>query len=73
MLLGHTKAGEFLWQMQLDGLDINPKPHPPALKTQNGYYFTYDKKFRPLLNPPKPGQSKFDQVLEWAKEQANNK
>ena len=37
------------------------------------YYFSYDKKFRPLLNPPRPDQSKFDQVLEWAIQQAENK
>ena len=73
MLLGHTKAGEFLWQFQMDGLEIKPKLHPPSLKLQDGYYFSYDNKFRSLLNPPKPGQSKFDQVLEWAKEQANYK
>ena len=73
ILRNFSKAGEFLWQLQLDGLEINHKPHLPALKSQDGYYFSYDKKFRPLLNPPRPEQSIFDQVLEWAIQQAENK
>jgi hypothetical protein len=31
------------------------------------------KKFRPLLDAPAPGQSKFDQILEWAKKQQKSK
>jgi len=29
----------------------------------------YDEKFRPLLQAPAPGQSKFDHILAWAKKQ----
>ena len=40
----------------------------PTLYPQEGYHFKYDPKFRPLLNPPDPGQSKFDQIFKWAME-----
>jgi hypothetical protein len=26
----------------------------------------YERKYRPLLDPPKSGQSKNEQILEWA-------
>jgi hypothetical protein len=45
----------------------------PTLYPNNGYYFEYDPKFRPLLNPPAPEQSKFDQILEWAKQQVDKR
>ncbi|WPD24270.1 MAG: trypsin-like peptidase domain-containing protein [Candidatus Electrothrix scaldis] len=62
---------KFLWQLKLDGLEFLPEDYTPILTlyAQNGYNFLYDPKFRPLLNPPPPGQSKFDQVLEWAEKQ----
>jgi len=54
-------------------LEIQPTPRIPTLYDQEGYYFVYDKKFRPLLNPSAPGQSKFEQIFEWAKQQAGEK
>jgi hypothetical protein len=50
---------EFFWGVQLVGLEYVPRP-----KDQE-----YDPKFRPLLDPPAPGQTKFVQILEWAKKQ----
>ncbi len=58
----------FLWQVKQDGLEFT-RDYVPSLFPHDGYHFVYDKKFRPLLNPPSPGQSKFDQVLEWAQAQ----
>ena len=58
----------FLWQVKQDGLEFT-RDYVPSLFSHEGYHFVYDKKFRPLLNPPSPGQSKFDQVLEWAQAQ----
>ncbi len=68
-----SEAIQFLWGLKLVNLEIQPAPRVPTLYDQDGYYFGYDKKFRPLLNPPKPGQSKFEQVFEWALEQSGEK
>ncbi|UCF90381.1 MAG: PD40 domain-containing protein, partial [Desulfobacterales bacterium] len=63
-----SKGIDFFWQVRREGLefhsDITPTLHPQA-----GYSFIHDPKFRPLLKPPAPGQTKFDQILEWAKTQ----
>ncbi|WLE97026.1 MAG: trypsin-like peptidase domain-containing protein [Candidatus Electrothrix communis] len=60
--LYHTfiKALKFLWQLDVQGLDIveTNRRTPADLK-----------KYGTLLAPPPPGQSKFDQVLEWAEKQ----
>lgn len=58
----------FLWQVKQKGLEFR-SDYVPSLFPYDGYHFVYDKKFRPLLNPPSHGQSKFDQVLEWAQAQ----
>ncbi|MCI5128008.1 MAG: hypothetical protein D3907_05795, partial [Candidatus Electrothrix sp. AUS3] len=60
--LYHTfiDAVKFLWQLDVQGLEIvETKRRTPADL----------KKYGTLLNPPPPGQSKFDQVLEWAQKQ----
>ncbi|MCI0690503.1 hypothetical protein L0337_00685 [candidate division KSB1 bacterium] len=54
-------------------MEIYEAPRVPTLYEQDGYYFVYDKKFRPLLRPPKSGQGKFEQIFEWAKQQAGEK
>ena len=69
VLLSLTNTGEFLWQLQRQGLDIVEKSRNLTNKPQDDYFFSYDSEFRPLLNPPDPGQSKFEQVLQWSKEQ----
>ncbi|RWX51380.1 WD40 repeat, partial [Candidatus Electrothrix marina] len=60
--LYHTfiKAVKFLWQLDVHGLEIveTNRRTPADLK-----------KYSTLLAPPPPGQSKFDQVLEWAEKQ----
>ncbi|WYD79431.1 MAG: hypothetical protein V8K32_08920 [Candidatus Electrothrix gigas] len=66
--LYHTfiEAVKFLWQLDVEGLEIveTERRTPADLK-----------KYGTLLAPPPPGQSKFEQVLEWAQQQqeANNK
>jgi hypothetical protein len=60
------EAIRFLWQMERDGLKFKRSPRVPTLKPIDEYGFVHAKKFRPLLAPPKPGQTKLDQVLEWA-------
>ncbi len=59
--LYHTfiEAVKFLWQLDVQGLEIVHKERSPADM----------KRFGSLLSPPPPGQSKFDQVLEWAEKQ----
>ncbi|MCI5149415.1 MAG: hypothetical protein D3916_08510, partial [Candidatus Electrothrix sp. MAN1_4] len=60
--LYHTfiEAVKFLWQLDVQGLEIvETKRRTPADL----------KKYGTLLAPPPPGQSKFDQVLEWAEKQ----
>jgi WD40 repeat protein len=53
------EAVKFLWQLDVQGLEIVHKERTPADM----------KKFGTLLAPPPPGQSKFDQVLKWAEKQ----
>jgi len=50
-----SEAIQFLWGVKLIKLQIQPAPRVPTLYDQDGYYFVYDKKFRPLLNPPLKG------------------
>jgi hypothetical protein len=59
--LYHTfiEAVKFLWQLDVQGLEIVHKERTPADM----------ERFGSLLAPPPPGQSKFDQVLEWAEKQ----
>jgi hypothetical protein len=60
------------WQVGRVELEFK-RQAKPTLYPQEGYYFKYDSKFRPLRNPPGPGQSKFDQILEWAKQQVDRR
>ncbi len=68
-----SEAIQFLWGFKLVNLEIRDLPRIPTLYDRDGYYLVYDKKFRPLLNPPRQGQSKFEQVFEWALEQSREK
>ena len=72
LLSSFFEGATFFWQVQKQGLEFT-RNVIPALFPQEGYCFVYDKKFRPLLNPPAPGKSKFDQILEWAKTQVSKK
>ncbi|WP_417914539.1 eIF2A-related protein [Candidatus Electronema sp. JM] len=53
------EAVKFLWELDVQGLEIVHKERTPADM----------ERFGSLLAPPPPGQSKFDQVLEWAEKQ----
>jgi hypothetical protein len=57
-----TEGVEFFWGVKLEGFEY--------IKVDER---SKDKKFRPLLDAPAQGQSKFDQILEWAKEQRKGK
>ena len=61
-----AKGVEFFWQVRREELEFKHQVKP-NLYPQDGYHFKYNPKFGPLLKPPAPGQSKFDQILEWAK------
>jgi len=50
-----SEGAEFFWGVKLEGFEYK-KRHVPT-----------HKKFQPLLDPPAPGQTKFEQILEWAK------
>ena len=56
----------FLWQYELNGLSIKYQKRETILNPKGGYYFDYDARFRPLLNPPASGQTKFEQAFQWA-------
>jgi hypothetical protein len=53
-------------------MEVKPNSSTLAINPQNGYKFSDDKKFQPLLNPPKPDQTKYDQALGWTTEQSKN-
>ncbi len=72
LLNAFFEGATFFWQVQKQKLEFTQNVIP-TLFPQEGYCFVYDKKFRPLLNPPPPDQSKFDQILEWAKTQVSEK
>jgi hypothetical protein len=57
-----------LWQVERDGLEFKPKVIP-TLKPGDEYAFVHDKRFRPLLDPPPAGMSKYDQVMAWAQQE----
>jgi WD40 repeat protein len=59
---------EFFWQTRREELEFKQQVKS-NLYHQNGYQFKFNPKFYPLIKPPAPGQSKFDQILEWAKVQ----
>jgi hypothetical protein len=51
-----TEGVQFFWQVGRVELEIK-RQVTPTLYPNDGYYFEYDPKFRPLLNPPAPEQS----------------
>ena len=63
------EALKFLWEMELDDLHFVHQPREPRLLPLEGYYFTYDTKFRPLLDLPLPGETKMAQLVRWLEEQ----
>lgn len=56
------EAAEFLWEREVDGQKVVDKPRIPRLFPKNGYFFEHEDRFRPLLDPPGPHQTKFDQI-----------
>ena len=66
-------ALKFLWKMGLDEdtLEIVHKVRTPALyPNKQGYYYSHDMdKFMPLLEMPKEGEVKADQLIQWLKDQ----
>ena len=69
LFFAFAEGTEFFWQVRREGLEFKRHIEPTLYPQEGGYYFKYDPKFRPLLNPPKPGQGKFEQILEWARGQ----
>ena len=70
LLAAMAQAAGFLWQLDIDRLQVKNRPRTPTLLPHHGQYFVYDPRFRPLLDPPRPSESKFDQVWRWAEQQA---
>ena len=62
----------FYWQIKRGGVESMPQAEL-FRGPQENFSSRYDPKFNPLLNPPEKGQSKFDQILEWSKEQIEKK
>lgn len=61
-----SEGVNFFWDMKLEGMEFKKIERQRTLFVQDGYHFVYNKKYRPLLDPPKPGQTKYEQILEWA-------
>ena len=57
------EAAEFLWEREVAGQKVVDKPRIPRLFPKNGYFFEHEDRFRPLLDPPGPHQTKFDQIV----------
>ena len=67
-----STALKFLWEMELDGLNFKHKTHPISLAPQMGHHISWTdetRKFRPLLDMPKPGETKLQQLVRWLEEQ----
>ena len=65
-------ALEFLWNLKLDGLKLVANyPTPALLPQEGGYYITWNdhtRKFIPLLEAPRPDETKMDQLVRWLEE-----
>ncbi|MGB0848078.1 MAG: hypothetical protein ACPGSM_15235, partial [Thiolinea sp.] len=58
----------FLWELKREDLKIVRNSHPPALFPQMGYHITFTnktRKFRPLLDAPRPNETKLAQVVRF--------
>lgn len=62
------KGARFFWQIERRDLKFVSSVRPTTFP-QDGYHFEYEPRLRPLLDPPRPDQTKFDQILEWAEQQ----
>ncbi len=62
------EGARFFWQIKRRDLRYVHSIRSTVLPI-DGYHFEYEPRFRPLLDPPRPNQSKFDQILEWAQEE----
>ena len=66
------EGANFVWRIKRG--DSTSIPQVDLLRSpQEDISVTYDTRFKPLLYPPAPGQSKFDQILEWSRRQIENK
>jgi len=63
-----SKGALFFWGLELDGFQYKRWRVPGKPDPRDN-----DERFRPLLAPPAPGQGKFEQILQWAKEQEKGK
>jgi WD40 repeat protein len=54
-----SKGVLFFWGAELEGFEYKKVDHSSD----------YDERFRPLLKKPAPGQTKFEQILQWAEKQ----
>jgi sulfur transfer complex TusBCD TusB component (DsrH family)/MoxR-like ATPase/cell division protein FtsL len=63
LFLTFAEGVEFFWGVRLVGFEYKRVGIPEK----------YDEKFRPLLDEPAPGQTKFEQILQWAKKQVKEK
>jgi WD40 repeat protein len=59
LFLTFSEGAEYFCDVELEGQEYKKR----------SISYPDDKKFRPLLDPPAPGQTKFRQILEWAKKQ----
>jgi WD40 repeat protein len=63
-----SDALKFLWELDLDRdtFEFITSPRMPSLYPLEGYYYS-DVQFRPLLEMPKEGESKMDQLVGFLK------
>lgn len=66
-----SDALKFIWNLRLDGLKYVSNYPRPALFRHKNYYITWDQhteKYRPLLDAPRPNETKMDQLIRWLEE-----
>lgn len=64
-----SKALKLLWKLDLDGFEVKSVNRNPSIEPIRGYYFEYDPKYYSLLEPPRPNETKMDQLVRWLKDQ----
>lgn len=63
-------AAVVLWERRVEGQKAVEYPRPRRETPKNGYYSEHQDRFLRLFRLPAPNQTKFDQIYDWAVEQA---
>ncbi|BBO91218.1 WD40 repeat domain-containing protein [Desulfosarcina ovata] len=67
MLRAFARGARFLWRVERDGLGFRRKTMRSPSSPQDDDGSAGEQEFRPLLEPPPAGQTKYDQLMAWAR------